>query len=133
MKKNKNIVYVGMSADILHPGHINILKTASKYGNVYVGLLTNKAIMTYKRKPLMNYLERKIVLSQMKMIYKIIPQRTLDYSFNLKLLKPKYVIHGNDWKKGAQSKARKRVLELPVLPHFSKILLLKKQRDSWTF
>ena len=40
----KKIVYVGLSADILHKGHVNILKIASSYGDVYVGLLTDKAI-----------------------------------------------------------------------------------------
>ena len=49
MKKNRKIVYVGLSADILHEGHINILKKASKLGNVVVGLLTDKAISSYKK------------------------------------------------------------------------------------
>ena len=48
---NQKIVYVGISADIMHPGHINILKEASKYGQVIVGLLTDKAIASYKRLP----------------------------------------------------------------------------------
>ena len=44
-----------MSADIIHPGHMNILKTASEYGQVTVGLLTDKAIASYKKIPLMTY------------------------------------------------------------------------------
>ena len=59
MKKNhKNIVYVGLSADILHSGHINILNIAKKYGDVVVGLLTDKAISSYKKLPHLNYEQR---------------------------------------------------------------------------
>ena len=41
-------VYVGMSADLMHPGHMNILKEAAKLGSVTVGLLTDEAIASYK-------------------------------------------------------------------------------------
>ena len=58
MNKNKK-VYVGLSADILHKGHINILKTAKKYGNVIVGLLTDKAISSYKNIPYLDYEKEK--------------------------------------------------------------------------
>ena len=47
-------VYVGMSADILHKGHINLLNEASKYGTVTVGLLNDEAIKSYKREPIIN-------------------------------------------------------------------------------
>ena len=40
-------VYVGMSIDLIHPGHINVIKEASKLGKVTVGLLTDKAIASY--------------------------------------------------------------------------------------
>ena len=59
MRKKNKIVYVGLSADILHAGHINILKTAKKYGDlVVVGLLTDKAIASYKNIPTLNYKQR---------------------------------------------------------------------------
>ena len=52
MKKNcKKKVYVGLAADILHEGHINILKVASKFGEVTVGLVTDSAIASYKKFP----------------------------------------------------------------------------------
>ena len=68
MKKNKKkIVYVGLSADILHEGHINILKTANKYGKVVVGLLTDKAIASYKNIPTLTYKQREVVLKNIKL------------------------------------------------------------------
>ena len=109
-RKNKN-VYVAFSADILHVGHINILKTASKLGNVIVGLLTDKAIASYKSVPYLDYNKRKVIIKNIKYVHKIIPQKTLDYTTNLKLLKPDYVVHGDDWKKGIQKKTRDRVIK----------------------
>ena len=61
-------VYVALSADILHEGHINILKIASKLGNVTVGLLTDKAIAEYKKLPLLNYKQRKEVVENLKFV-----------------------------------------------------------------
>ena len=110
MVKNKK-VYVGLSADILHKGHINILKTASKYGDVYVGLLTDEAIASYKNIPHLNFKKRKIVLENIKYVKKVIAQKTLDYVKNLKKIKPDYVVHGDDWKSGVQKETRKRVIE----------------------
>ncbi len=107
----KKIVYVGLSADILHKGHINILKTASLYGDVYVGLLTDKAIASYKNIPYLNFEKRKVVVENIKFVKKVIPQNTLDYVENLNLIKPNFVVHGDDWKKGVQKKTRERVIK----------------------
>ncbi len=107
----KKIVYVGLSADILHEGHINILNIAYKYGKVIVGLLTDEAIATYKKLPHLNFNQRKIVLKNIKYVDKVIPQTTLDYTKNLKLIKPDYVVHGDDWRKGIQKKTRDKVVK----------------------
>ena len=111
MKKSKKKVYVGLSADILHKGHINILKTANTYGDVYVGLLTDQAISSYKNIPYLDFEKRKIVIENIKYVKKVIPQKTLDYVENLKRVKPDYVVHGDDWKKGVQKKTRERVIK----------------------
>ena len=108
----KKIVYVGLSADIVHKGHLNILKTAQKYGKVIVGLLTDEAISTYKPFPILSFEERKIVVQNLKYVSEVIPQKTLDYSENLKKIKPNYVVHGSDWKKGVQENVRKKVVQL---------------------
>ena len=106
----KKIVYVGMSADILHKGHINILKKASSLGDVYVGLLTDQAIASYKNIPYLDYEQRKVILENIKYVKKVIPQFTLDYVENLNKIKPEYVVHGDDWKSGVQKETRKRVV-----------------------
>ena len=108
----KKIVYIGLSADILHEGHINILKIANSYGDVIVGLLTDKAIASYKNIPYLDFKQRKIVLENMKYVKKVIPQKTLDYVDNLNLIKPDYVVHGDDWKTGVQKKTREKVVKI---------------------
>lgn len=104
--------YIGMSADLLHPGHLNIINEATKYGEVIVGLLTDKAIASYKRLPYMSYEQRKVVVENIKGVSQVIPQDTLDYTDNLKLIKPDYVLHGDDWKTGVQSQTRQKVIDV---------------------
>jgi len=105
------IVYVGMSADLVHPGHLNVLNQAAKLGQVVVGVLTDSAIASYKRLPYMNYDQRAEVVSNLKSVNKVIPQDTLDYTKNLKRLKPDYVVHGDDWKEGVQQTTRQNVID----------------------
>jgi phosphoenolpyruvate phosphomutase len=109
--KIKKKVYVGLAVDIIHEGHINILKTASKFGDVIVGLLTDEAIASYKNIPYLNYLRRKIIVQNIKYVKKVIPQKTLSYVPNLNLIKPDFVVHGDDWKKGVQKKTRQDVIK----------------------
>ncbi|QWD89158.1 phosphoenolpyruvate mutase [Polynucleobacter sp. MWH-CaK5] len=104
-------VYVGMSADLIHPGHLNILKVAAQYGEVTVGLLTDSAITSYKRLPFMKFEQRKMVIENIKGVSHVITQSTLDYSANLRLLKPDFVVHGDDWKEGIQRETRQRVID----------------------
>lgn len=108
---NEKLVYVGMSADIIHPGHLNIIKEASKLGKVVVGVLTDAAIASYKRLPYLTYEQRSLVVENLKGVSEIIPQATLDYRPNLRKLKPDYVVHGDDWKEGVQSKTRQDIID----------------------
>ena len=104
-------VYIGMSADLIHPGHLNIINEGRKLGEVTVGLLTDKAIASYKRLPYMSFEQRKLVVENLKGVENVIPQETLDYVPNLEILKPDFVVHGDDWKEGVQQKTRQRVID----------------------
>jgi len=105
-------VYIGMSADLIHPGHLNIIKEAQKYGYLIVGLLTDKAIGSYKRLPYLNFEQRKTIIEAIKGVEEVVPQETLDYTDNLKKIKPDFVVHGDDWKTGIQQKTRNKVIEV---------------------
>ncbi|MPQ46504.1 phosphoenolpyruvate mutase [Marinifilum sp. N1E240] len=104
-------VYIGMSADIIHPGHLNIIKEGAKLGSVTVGVLTDKAIASYKRLPYLDYEQRKMIVENLKGVEKVIPQDTLDYVPNLMNVKPDFVVHGDDWKEGIQQETRQRVID----------------------
>jgi len=105
-------VYVGMSADLMHPGHINVIKEASKFGEVTIGLLTDAAIASYKRIPYMTFDQRKVMASNIKGVKHVVSQETLSYAKNIRTLKPDYVVHGDDWREGVQIKTRQEVLDV---------------------
>lgn len=105
------VVYVGMSADLVHPGHLNIIARARELGEVVIGLLTDEAIASYKRVPFMTFEQRRIIVENIKGVSRVIPQKTLDYVPNLEDLKPDYVVHGDDWRDGVQKATRQRVID----------------------
>ena len=108
---NQKLVYIGMSADLIHQGHLNIIHEGLKLGQVIIGLLTDEAIASYKRLPLIAFNERKLIVENLKGVAKVIPQKTLDYIPNLKEVKPDFVVHGDDWKTGVQKEVRQRVID----------------------
>lgn len=104
-------VYIALSADLIHPGHLNVIKEGRKHGDVIIGLLTDSAIAEYKRLPYMSYEQRKEVVENIQGVTQVIPQYTLDYVENLQKVKPNYVVHGDDWVTGTQAPVRQRVIE----------------------
>lgn len=110
--RNCNLtVYVPMACDIIHPGHINIINTAARYGNVVVGLFTDEAIASYKRVPYMPYEQRKIVVESIKGVSKVIPQETRDYCPNLRKLHADFMVHGKDWREGPLAEVRQQAID----------------------
>ena len=136
-------VYVAMSADIIHPGHLNIIREAAQLGEVTVGVLTDAAIASYKRLPYMSYEQRAAVVAALKGVVQVIPQEQLDYIPNLRKLKPDFVVHGTDWREGVQAKTRQgvidvlaewggRLVEPEYTPGISSTLLNKAIREVGT-
>lgn len=104
-------VYLGMTADIIHPGIINIITEGAKLGELTVGLLTDSAIAAHKRLPYLDYEQRKQVVENIKGVAAVVPQEDWNYVPNLKKYKPDIIIHGDDWKTGVLSKIREEVYE----------------------
>ena len=102
-------VYLGVTADIIHPGIINIITEGAKLGELTVGLLTDSAIASHKRLPYLDYEQRKQVVENIKGVSEVVPQEDWSYVPNLKKYKPDIIIHGDDWKIGALSKIREDV------------------------
>ena len=105
-------VYLGMIGDIMHPGLINIINEGTKYGEVMIGLFTDKAIATHKRLPYLTYEQRKNVIENIKGVSSIVPQDEWSYVPNLLKYKPDYIIHGDDWLQGPDKYIRDEVFKV---------------------
>lgn len=105
-------VYLGMIADIMHPGLINIINEGSKYGDVIIGLFTDKAIATHKRLPYLTYEQRETVVRSIHGVAEVVPQDDWSYVPNLVKYKPDYIIHGDDWLEGPDKYIRDEVFKV---------------------
>ena len=105
-------VYICFSTDVIHGGHINIIEKAAQLGAVTVGILSDEAIASYKRFPILNFEERKTIISNIKGIEKVVVQNSLNYAENLRKYKPDIVVHGDDWTEGFQKPIREEVISI---------------------
>lgn len=104
-------VYLGMIGDIMHPGLINIINQGAKYGDVMIGLFTDKAIANHRRLPYLTWEQRKNVIEHIVGVSKVVPQDEWSYVENLKHYKPDYIIHGDDWQYGPDKYIRDEVFK----------------------
>ncbi len=107
----KKTVYLTLVGDNLNRGHLNLIKKAKELGQITIGLMTDEACVKYTSLPHFTFQERKNFLLKNLNVQKIIPQETLDYTKNLDVIKPDFVIHGDDWKKGFLKKTRNKVIK----------------------
>ena len=108
----KKTVYISLTADSIHHGHMKLFETARKYGDIIIGLLSDKAVAEHKRIPYLNFEQRKKILINFKGVKSVIEQNEWDYSKNIKSLKPDFLVHGDDWKTGHMSEIRRKVLKI---------------------
>ena len=102
-------VYMCFASDIIHGGHISIIKKAQKLGKLIIGVLSDEAVASYKRMPLVPASERKLMFENIAGVYKVVDQDTLSYKANLEKYKPSIVVHGDDWVTGFQRPIRDEV------------------------
>lgn len=105
-------VYMCFSTDIIHGGHIAIIKKAQKLGKLIIGVLSDEAVASYKRLPLVPASERKVMFENIAGVYKVIDQNTLSYKENLEKYHPDIVVHGDDWCTGFQKPIRDEVTSI---------------------
>lgn len=105
-------VYMCFSTDMLHGGHIAIINKAQRFGKLIIGVLSDEAVISYKRFPLVPASERKILFEHVSGVYKVIEQKTLSYRENLLQYKPDIVVHGDDWTSGFQRPIRDEVTSI---------------------
>lgn len=105
-------VYMCFSTDIIHSAHINMIDKAKRFGKVIVGVLSDEAVASYKRYPILSYKERSNIIKHIVGVTEVVEQRYLSYAENLRKLKPDYVVHGDDWKTGLQEPIRQEVVDI---------------------
>ena len=105
-------VYMCFSTDIIHGGHISIIRKAERLGRVIIGVLSDAAVMSYKRLPLVPADERKRLFENIAGVYKVVDQDTLSYKDNLLKYKPSIVVHGDDWCTGFHKPVRDEVVSI---------------------
>lgn len=104
-------VYIGMSLDVIHHGHINIIEIGRSYGQLTVGLLTEKALANNKRLPLLNWQNRKRILENINGVHAVVEQDEWDYAPNIRRYRPDFMIHGTDWLEGPLAPYRAKAIE----------------------
>lgn len=113
LKEVKNrLVYMSFSTDMIHSGHIAIIKKAQRLGRLIIGVLSDEAVVSYKRFPLLPFSERKIMFENIAGVYKVVEQKTLSYRDNLEKYQPDIVVHGDDWITGFQRPIRDEVTSI---------------------
>ena len=105
-------VYLPMSAEVIHYGHINIINKASELGEVVVGLLTDSAISEFSKVPRLTFEQRKSVVENIKGVSSVVEQETDSAEKNVRLLLPDYFIHGDVWRKRNTISARDKVVKI---------------------
>ncbi len=105
-------VYMCFSTDIIHSGHIDIIKKAERLGKLIIGVLSDKAISSYKRFPLLPFEERKTMFKNIAGVYDVVEQKNLSYKENLEKYQPDFVVHGDDWVSGFQKPIRDEVVSI---------------------
>lgn len=111
-KLEERTAYICFSTDILHSGHFSIIKKAARLGKVIVGVMSDEAVCSYKRYPLLPFDERKAMFENISGVYDVIEQKTLSYKENLLKYKPDYVVHGDNWIEGFQKPVRDEVISV---------------------
>lgn len=106
----EKVVYACFCTDVLHEGHLNILREAQKYGRVVAGVLCDREMVRYNRFPTRSLAERVQMIKQSEGVSEVIVQQEIMYDKVLQELKPDFVIHGDNWRNGPESAIRANVV-----------------------
>ena len=103
-------VYTCFCTDVIHEGHLNIIRHAKQYGEVTVGILSDAAMIRYNRFPTVTFQERWDMVCSIEGVSRVAEQRDIMYDEIIRELRPDFVIHGDNWKQGPESVIRENVL-----------------------
>lgn len=104
-------VYTCFCTDVIHEGHLNILRKANEYGKVTVGVLNDSAMIKYNRFPTVSLEERERMILETGLAADVIVQDEIMYDHIIEQLRPDYIVHGDNWCKGPESAIRANVIQ----------------------
>ena len=104
-------VYTCFCTDVIHEGHLNILREAGKYGQVTVGILSDAAMIKFNRFPTITMDERARIVQETGLADSVVIQNEIMYDKVFADLRPDYVIHGDNWREGPERAIRQNVLD----------------------
>ena len=105
-------VYMLFATDVIHEGHINVVKEAKKYGNVIGGVLCDAAMIRFNRFPTVSFDERVRMVKDIPEVDEVIVQNETLYENTLRKIKPDYVIHGDNWCEGPEKAIRDNAIKV---------------------
>ena len=104
-------VYTCFCTDVIHEGHLNILREAARYGDVYVGVLSDGAMVGFNRFPTISLKERMEIVKETGLVHEVLVQDEIAYDQIMESLRPDYIVHGDNWKEGPENFIRENVLQ----------------------
>lgn len=104
-------VYTCFCTDVIHEGHLNILREAARYGDVYVGVLSDAAMVGFNRFPTISLKERMEIVKETGLVHEVMIQEEITYDKVMESLRPDYIVHGDNWKEGPENFIRENVLQ----------------------
>ena len=104
-------VYTCFCTDVVHEGHQNLINKAREYGEVTVGVLSERAMIRYDRFPTISEEERVAMIKAMPGVSAVVIQDSIKYDKIFEMLRPDYIVHGDNWKSGPLSFMRENVLQ----------------------
>ena len=105
-------VYLCLATDVIHEGHLNILREAQKYGRVIVGAMTDRELIRYSRFLTIPLEERVKLYRELPGVSQVIIQNSIGYDDVIQAVHPDYVIHGDNWQSGPEQAVRAHLLHL---------------------
>lgn len=109
---NRKKVYTCFCTDIIHDGHMNIIKEAQKLGELTVGVLCDSEMVRYNRYLLKSTEERFEMVNNIPGVDRVVVQKSLFYGDIIKELRPDYIIHGSNWQDGPLKVIRDDLLKV---------------------
>lgn len=105
-------VYICFSTDIIHEGHLNLIREAKKYGRIIAGVMSDRAMVRFDRFPTVSFEERFEMIREIPDVSEVVIQNDVMYENILRELRPEYVVHGDNWRDGPQSAIRQNVMDV---------------------